>query len=99
MHRRAGKNEQRVTGGKIKNGWEIRQIACPVCPGGHESGKIAEGVLTPNVQSAFVGITRRKLDHGERKRRVEKKPGSDPNCNRTWAGGGGGGNPAQADAG
>ncbi len=99
MHRGAGKNEQRVAGGKIKNRGKIRQIACPVCPSGHESGKIAKGVFAPNVQTAFVGITRRKLDHGEGERRVEDEPGTDPNCYRTRASGGGGGNPAQADAG
>src|SRR5437660_6185841 len=99
MNRATRKNVQRVAGGKIKNGWKIWQIACPVCPGGHESGKIAKGVFAPNVQSAFVGIPRRELDDRERKRRVEEKPGPDPNCDRTWPGGGSGGNPTQADAG
>src|SRR5712671_953027 len=99
MHRAAGKNEQRVSGGKIENRWEVREIACPVCPSGHESGEIAKGTLAPNVQAALVGIARRELNHGEGERRVEEEPGADPNCNCTRAGCGGGGNPAQADTG
>src|SRR5258707_2937832 len=99
MNRATGKNEQSVAGGKIENRWEVREIACPVCPGGHESGEIAKGALAPNIQSALVGIARRELNHGEGERRVEEEPGADPDCDRAWAGCGSSGNPAQADAG
>ena len=88
-----------VAGGEIKHGGEIGQIAGPVCPGRHESGKISERFLAPDVKPALIGIAGRQLDDGERQRDIEDQPRADPDHDRTGPGGGSGCNPAQADAG
>ncbi len=92
-------HEEDVAGGEVEDGREVREIARPVSPGGHEAGEISEGALAPDVESAFAGIAGRKLQHGKGERHVEAEPGANPDDDGTGAGGGGGGDPAQADAG
>ena len=92
-------HEEHVAGGEVEHGREVRQIAGPVRPGRHEAGEISEGAFAPDVEPAFVGIARRKLEHRERQRRVETEPRSDPDDDGTRSGGSGGRDPAQADAG
>ena len=94
-----GPNEQGIAGGEVQDGRKVREIAGPVGPGGHEAGEVAKGALAPHVKTAFIGISRGEFEHGEGERRIEAEPGSDPDDDRAWARGRGGGDPAQADAG
>ena len=96
---RALAHEENVAGGEIEDGREVREVAGPVSPCGHEAGKVSEGALAPDVEAAFAGIAGRQFDHGKREGSVETEPGADPDDNGTGAGGGCGGDPAQADAG
>src|SRR4029077_5792874 len=80
-------------------GREVWEIAGPVSPGGHEAGEISEGALAPDIESTFTGIAGRKLEHRKCERGVEAKPCADPNDDGTGTSGGGGGDPAKADAG
>ncbi len=91
-------NIERIAGGEVKHGREVRQVADPICPGSVETGEVAERVLCPDVNPSFLGITRGKLNDREREWRVEKKKGADPDDDRAGAGSSGSGDPAQADA-
>ena len=99
MRPRVLAHEENVAGGEIEDGGEVREVAGPVSPGGHEAGEVSEGAFAPDVESAFAGIAGRKFENGKGERRVEAEPGANPDDNGTRTGGGGGGDPAQADAG
>ena len=92
-------HEENVAGSEIEDGREVGEVAGPVSPGGHEAGEVSEGAFAPDVEAAFAGIAGRKLENGKCERRIEAEPGADPDDDRTGASGGGGGDPAQADAG
>lgn len=92
-------HEQNIARGEIEHGREVWEIAGPVGPGGHEAGEVSEGALAPDIEAAFVGIAGRKLEHGKCERSVEAKPCADPDDDGTGPSGGGGGDPAKADAG
>src|SRR6267378_952555 len=95
----AAAHKQQIARGKIEHRGEIRKIARPVGPSGHEAGKISKCAFAPNVKTAFLWIAGRKLDHGKRKRHVETEPRADPDDNRAGSRARGGCNPSQADAG
>src|SRR5208337_5043622 len=57
-------HEENVAGGEVEYGGEVRQVAGPIGPGGHEAGEVSEGALTPDVEAAFGGIAGRKLENG-----------------------------------
>src|SRR5713226_1889555 len=92
-------HEEHIAGCEIQDSRKVRKVRSPVSPGGHESGEVAERTLRPDVEAAFIWIARRKFDHRKGQRRIKRKPGADPDDNRTRAGGSSSGNPAQADAG
>jgi hypothetical protein len=92
-------DEKRVAGREVEDGRVVRKIARPVGPAGDESRKFAECALTPDVEAAFLRVTRGKLHHGKRERKIERAPGDQPDYNGACADGGGSGDPAQADAG
>ena len=62
MHPRMRPHEQGVAGGKVQNRWEVRQVAGPVSPSRHESGKIPKSAFAPDIQTAFIGIARGKFN-------------------------------------
>src|SRR5208337_1224527 len=76
-------HEEQVAGGEVEHGREVGKVAGPVSPGGHEAGEVSKGALRPDIEAAFMRIARRKLDDGERERRVEGEPGADPDNDRT----------------
>ena len=88
-----------IAGGEIENGREVREVAGPIRPGGHEAGEIAESALAPDVEAPFVRVAGREFHDGKRERQVEEEPRTDPDDDRTGARRGGGSDPAQADAG
>jgi len=94
-----GMEEEDVAGGEIEDGGEVGEIADPVHPGGEKAGLFAESNFSPNVEAAFGGIARREMDYGESKRNVEEEPGGEPDGEGGRAVAGGGGDPAEADAG
>src|ERR1051326_7788529 len=99
MQPRALPDVESVAGREIKHRWKIRKIAGPVEPRRHEAGKIPERPLAPNVEPAFIGITRGKLNHRQRQWRIEREPGKEPYRDGGRSGCGRGRNPAQANAG
>src|ERR1700677_4451171 len=92
-------HEENVAGGEIKDRGKVGKIAGPVSPGCHKAGEIPEGALTPDVESAFAGITRGKFEHRKGERHIEAEPRSDPDDDGTRSSGGSSGDPTQADAG
>src|SRR6202040_1275294 len=92
-------DKERVAGREVENGRVVRKITRPVGPAGDESRKFAESAFAPHVEAAFLRVARGKLHHGKRERKIERAPCDQPDYDRACADGGGGGDPAQADAG
>ena len=59
----------------------------------------AESEFGPDVEAAFGGIARREMDYGQGERNVEEQPAGKPDYEGGGAVAGGGGDPAEADAG
>ena len=95
----SGMEEEDVAGGEVEDGGEVGEIADPVHPGGEEAGLFAESEFGPDVEAAFGGIAGGEMDDGKGKGNVEEEPAGKPDYEGRGAVAGGGGDPAEADAG
>ena len=75
---------------------KIRKVGRPVRPARDETREWTEGALAPDVQTAFIRIARRELEHGEDERDKETRAADDPQDDGARAGDCGCGDPAQA---
>src|SRR5690348_171466 len=88
-HRSAGEQQA----GKVIDGVN------PICPSGDEAVKIAEGLLRPNVKSAFLRETRGKFGDDERRGDEKQNRGKNPEADGRRAVVPSGGDPARTQNG
>jgi len=91
--------EEDIAGGEVEDGGEVGEITDPVHPGGEEAGLFAKSDFGPDVEAAFGGIAGGEMDDGEGEWDIEEEPGEEPDDERRGTMAGGGGDPAEADAG
>ena len=91
--------EKDVASGEVEDGGEVGEIADPVHPGGEEAGLFAKCDFGPDVEATFGGIAGREMNDGEGEGNVEEEPREEPDDEGRGTVAGGGGDPAEADAG
>src|ERR1700733_5878660 len=92
------KSKQQASRPEVKHRRKIRKVTHPVGPRREETGEVTEGMLCPDVKTAFLRVTRGKFKHACGERHEETETSEDPYQNRAGTGGCRGCYPTQAQS-